>query len=103
MTLVIEKLERQIIASGAAVVPGVSQKDLEEFTAKASNPEDVAAYLEYQGNNNVDLDKGLDRNRDKDKDNDLDDLVVVVSEDKEEEDSDKEEDLADFINDDKEL
>ena len=47
MTLVIEKLERQIIASGAAVMPGVSQKDLEEFTAKASNPEDVAAYLEY--------------------------------------------------------
>jgi hypothetical protein len=29
--------------------------------------------------------------------------VVVVSEDKEEEDSDKEEDLADFINNDKEL
>jgi hypothetical protein len=47
MTLVIEKLEQQIIASRAAVVPGVSQKDLEEFTAKASNPKDVAAYLEY--------------------------------------------------------
>jgi hypothetical protein len=29
--------------------------------------------------------------------------VVVVSEDKEKEDSNKEEDLADFINDDKEL
>jgi hypothetical protein len=29
--------------------------------------------------------------------------VVVVSEDKEEEDSDKEEDLADFINNDEEL
>jgi hypothetical protein len=28
-------------------VPSVSQKDLEEFMAKASNPEDVAAYLEY--------------------------------------------------------
>ena len=103
MTLVIEKLERQIIASRAAVVPGVSQKDLEEFTVKASNPKDVAAYLEYQGNDNVDLDEGLDGNGDKDRDDDSDDLVVVVSEDKEEEDSDKEEDLADFINDDKEL
>ena len=103
MTPVIEKLERQIIAGGAAVVPGVSQKDLEEFTAKASNPEDVAAYLEYWGDDDVDLDEGLDGNGDKDEDDDSDDLVVVVSEDEEEEDSDEEEDLADFINDDEEL
>jgi hypothetical protein len=47
MTLVIEKLERQIITSRATVVSGVSQKDLEEFIAKASNPKDVTAYLEY--------------------------------------------------------
>jgi hypothetical protein len=49
------------------------------------------------------LDKGLDKNGDKNKDNNSDDLVVIVSEDKEKEDSDKEEDLADFINNNKEL
>lgn len=104
MTPVIEKLERQIIAGGADVAPGITQEELEEFTAKASNPEDVAAYLEYWGGDDVDLDEGLDGNGDEDEDDDSDDLLVVVSEDEEEEeDSDDGEDLADFINDDDEL
>jgi hypothetical protein len=98
MTPVIEKLERQIIAGGAAVVPGVSQEDLEKFTAEASNPEDVAAYLEYWGGDDVDLDEGLNKNGDEEKDDDEDDLLVVVSEDEDEE-IDEEEDLEDFIDD----
>jgi hypothetical protein len=76
---------------------------LEEFTAKTSNPENVAIYLEYWDNNNIDLDKGLDKNRNKDKDNNSDDLVVIISEDKEKENNNKKKDLADFINNNKEL
>jgi hypothetical protein len=76
---------------------------LEEFIAKTSNPEDVIIYLEYYNDNNIDLDKGLDRNGDKDKDNNSDDLVIVISEDKEEKNNNKKKDLADFINNNKEL
>jgi hypothetical protein len=28
-------------------MPSISQKDLEEFIAKANNPEDIIIYLEY--------------------------------------------------------
>jgi hypothetical protein len=28
-------------------MPGISQKDLEEFIAKTSNPENIIIYLEY--------------------------------------------------------
>jgi hypothetical protein len=49
------------------------------------------------------LDKSLNRNGDKDKDNNLDDLIVIISEDKKEKDNNKEKDLADFINNNKEL
>jgi hypothetical protein len=48
------------------------------------------------------LDKGLDRNKNKDKDNDSDDLVIIISEDKEKKIIIKK-DLADFINNNKEL
>jgi hypothetical protein len=71
--------------------------------AKTSNPENVAVYLEYWGDNNIDLDKGLDRNGDEDKDNDSDDLVVIISEDKEKKNNNKKKDLADFINNDEKL
>ena len=84
-------------------MPSISQKDLEEFITKANNPENITAYLEYQDDNNIDLDESLDRNRDKNKDNDSDDLVVIVSENKEEENNNKKKDLADFINNNKEL
>lgn len=97
MTPIIEKLERQIIAGGASVVPGVSQKELDEFTANASNPLDVVEYLEYWSGDGIDLDEGLTRPGEE-YDDDDDDLEVVVSDDEEEdEDEDENEDLEDLI------
>ncbi|RFU24973.1 hypothetical protein B7463_g11360, partial [Scytalidium lignicola] len=96
MKPVVERWERLIIAAGSELEPDVSEEELARFAQRASNPEDVRAYLEKWGAEEVNLEEGLGEEEEEEEDDD-DDIEVVISEDEEEEDEDEDEEMADFI------
>jgi hypothetical protein len=101
MTPVIEKWERQIIATRDKVAPGVSEEELDSFTKNASNLADVREYLEKWGKEDADINEGLDRHGEEFNSGD-DDLEVVITDDEDDEGGEDDEDLADFIIEDEE-
>jgi hypothetical protein len=91
MVLVIKRWECLIAAGGSQLKPDVSKEELEEFMARASNPEDVQAYLERLARGEV-----SEEEEEYEEEDEGDDVVVVVTDDEDEEDED-EEDIAGFV------
>jgi hypothetical protein len=94
MKPVIERWEAKIVAEGQRVAPGVSQRELDEFAATASNKAGVKAYLEGLGGKSGDDD---DEDEDEDENEDeADDIEIVVSSGDDDED-DEDVEMEDFI------
>ncbi|KAL5324754.1 hypothetical protein ACEPPN_005870 [Leptodophora sp. 'Broadleaf-Isolate-01'] len=102
LTLMIERLERQIVAGGMQNLREVSEEEFDVFVAGASNPDDIREYLAKLETEKGDDEEGEEVEEDEEDDeDDDDDIEVVISSDEEDENSeDEDEEMMDFIVDD---